>query len=306
MPLKKLKDLCALIEPWTVWSFPLKLMLGALGVFGGAGFLAFLSDYATYSYAIFTGVRPPMEGVPYLSVAVAFLSIFLLFTGALSFVIAYVFLAAVMRFSTASTKVEAAVFRMLKLDMQHAEVMNVLRRLRTLPLKRRLSICLLASLSLSVMLMGVFVFIYKDSTLVTETENWDVWYRTLGFSFVYLLTLMILLLVPTAVWPLSVCAVAVYFVTAIILLFQPNEYAKFLRVVGYGGGLPIKMYCKDPVLQNHLAQTEVSLILRTNDTMIVLDTRSERFLEIPRAEVVYFSYRTGGLNSSPVLLPPTG
>jgi hypothetical protein len=87
-------------------------------------------------------------------------------------------------------------------------------------------------------------------------------------------------------------------------MFQPFEYAKFLRFVGYGGGLPIMLQSKDATLQATLLKTNVSLILRTNDTMIVLDTKTQRFLEIPRSEIVHFSYKSGGLHSGPPILPP--
>ena len=41
------------LASFALWTFPLKLVLGAvLAALGGAGVLGFISEYATYSYAI--------------------------------------------------------------------------------------------------------------------------------------------------------------------------------------------------------------------------------------------------------------
>ena len=52
-------------------AVPLKLAVGAiLGIVTGPGLLGFLSEYATYRYSLYYGLRPPLEGIPYLRAAV--------------------------------------------------------------------------------------------------------------------------------------------------------------------------------------------------------------------------------------------
>jgi hypothetical protein len=61
-------------ELWDKYAglvFPLKLLIGTvLGIALGPGFVGLLSEYATYYYAIDLGIRPPLEGIPYLKSAV--------------------------------------------------------------------------------------------------------------------------------------------------------------------------------------------------------------------------------------------
>ena len=52
-------------------ALPIRLLLGGvISGLGGSGLVGFLSEYAAYSYAVFYGIRPPLEGIPYLRVAV--------------------------------------------------------------------------------------------------------------------------------------------------------------------------------------------------------------------------------------------
>lgn len=74
-------------------SIGYKLLISSfLGAVGGAGFMGFISEYATYIYALNYGIRLPVEGVPYLKIAITTSSFMLLFFSGLSFFAIYLVL----------------------------------------------------------------------------------------------------------------------------------------------------------------------------------------------------------------------
>lgn len=77
-----------LFKNFLALSFPIKFLVGTIfGLIAGPGLLAFLSEYATYSYAIRINIRPPLEGIPYLSASVALASLVLSVTAIIIFLI---------------------------------------------------------------------------------------------------------------------------------------------------------------------------------------------------------------------------
>lgn len=300
LTLDKFNELRRKLGNTVVLGFPLKLLIAALtGIFGGAGVLAYLSDYATYYYAISVGVRPPLEGVPYLSAAIALGTVLILSSSAAIFTLCF------FAFRLLFIQIHMAFQMRDMLDQKLAEKPIKPFREKYAEFRQRpLRVRVIWSIFCGIVLF-IFLFIFRALNLVSGVL---IWLDNLGLAGVAAFSIgfitALVFFIPKSVWFISGTFTFGYVMLAISFMFQPFEYAKFLRFVGYGGGLPIMLQSKDATLQATLLKTNVSLILRTNDTMIVLDTKTRRFLEIPRSEIVHFSYKSGGLHSGPPNLPP--
>jgi hypothetical protein len=291
----KLKQLFNRFSGLAIFGFPLKMLFAALAVvFGSAGLLGYVSDYATYYYAISMGFRPPLEGVPYLATAITLGSIFLLLGAALSFLLVYLLL----RWLGATISLLDLGFARILPKSSAKSIMD--SEIRKMRLRYRL---------LFALLLGVIFAIISHFVLVRLGDHVPMPFAEFSHSTlvaaiaIYAVAFGLISWVPASIWPLSALASVIYFCAVISLLFQPIQYAKFLRFVGYGGGLPITIHSKDEELRENLVKANTSLILRTNDTLIVLEIDVGRFMEIPRDEVLFFTYKTGGLYAGASVLP---
>ena len=78
-----------LVAPYLDLALAVKLAVGALiGLIAGPGLLGYVSEYATYWFAFHEGIRPPLEGIPYLRTAVTTSSFALALLSALAFIVA--------------------------------------------------------------------------------------------------------------------------------------------------------------------------------------------------------------------------
>jgi hypothetical protein len=79
-----------LLGSYSALGLPIRLALsGVVGAISGSGLLGFLSEYATYSYAIRYGLRVPVEGAPYLGSAVSAISLSMALTAVIFFLVLY-------------------------------------------------------------------------------------------------------------------------------------------------------------------------------------------------------------------------
>ena len=77
-----------IIDRYAALSVLFKLLISSsIGILAGASFIGFISEYATYYYAISYGVRLPVEGVPYLSITITLISILILVSSITTFAI---------------------------------------------------------------------------------------------------------------------------------------------------------------------------------------------------------------------------
>ena len=256
----KLKSYWARIGPWAAWSFPLKLILSALGAIGGAGILGFLSDYATYWYALSIGVRPPLEGVPYLSTAVAFISLSMLLTGAVCFIGVFGLFSFLL---STPQRVSLWILRPFGYESTPEEIREgPFANMKKASMRERIFFVLGLTVTIVILAMAASFIGLWDIREVVPGYKVE-WYWGVLLGFFWTLILSTILIFPALKWPTSVVFTLVYFICAIVLLFQPVVYGELLRRVGYGGGLPITLHCKDTALQNKLENGDLSLMLRT-------------------------------------------
>ncbi|MGJ0516691.1 MAG: hypothetical protein ACR65O_13190 [Methylomicrobium sp.] len=75
------------IKKFISLSFPIKLIIGSIAsVIAGPGVVSFVSEYASYYYALEIGVRPPLEGIPYLSATTALVSFIFALSASIVFI----------------------------------------------------------------------------------------------------------------------------------------------------------------------------------------------------------------------------
>ncbi|MGQ8877681.1 hypothetical protein ACUTR7_09235 [Delftia sp. NA_296.1] len=276
------------------FAMPLKLVLGALlGALGGAGIISVLSEYATYSFSIYHGFRPPLEGIPYLKAGVALASFSLLLTGAI------VFLLSVLLVKVALWSFEYTFYPLIytfnwgekRREKVNKQYKYVFLRLSQRPLWQ------IILLSIATGVVGGLIGYFENWLLFEKILNINIPIISelnLGFG-VYIFILTLALSNKRIIWWISGVATFLYFMAWIYILFNPLWYAEFLRTVGYGGGIPITLEIKDPINQTQLQKIDGFLLLRTTEAVIYLETESNRIIEIPRDRVLSVSHDGGGL-----------
>ena len=87
------------------------------------------------------------------------------------------------------------------------------------------------------------------------------------------------------------------------MLFSPNWYASFLRMVGYGGGFPISVEFRENSDKNQQKIISGFLLLRTTEAFLLLPEGSNSILEIPRDQIRTVSHAAGGIRQLSYKLP---
>lgn len=283
------------IRAITPWSIPLKLLVSALlGVFGGAGLLGFISEYATYNYAIYFGIRPPLEGIPYLRAAVAFASLFLLLSGAVVFAVIVFSLRSFAWYIDAIPRLFTFPLRLCGRDAKSSERRHgeALAALRARPLWQ---------LVLGSLLLAVLMFAGHPN-LVTGRSEFD---ESMLKGVLAVQTFIVVLAVarPPSIWWNAIVVTVAYFATCIYLLFSPLKYSELLRILGYGGGLSVRLELRDTSASRDFDPDLHQLMLRTNEAVILYDRNRATFSEIPREQVHRIVHDSGGMRHLPYFLP---
>lgn len=288
------------LDKFLPFGLSIKLALGAiLTALGGAGFLGYVSDYATYSYAIHLGFRSPLEGVPYIKAAVTASSLFLLLTCAVIFAGALVsFRFVLASVQTTSFYVHLIGKRLTGDTLYKAKDFNeLLSLMRSRSLVNRIALsfaCGFSMLFLAWVALWIFPNLFSGQLLDREF---------LIAAFAYGLLSMAGLTIPAAIWSVAFICTISYFGICVWAMFQVDQYSRFLRVIGYGGGFPIEIQCKHESSCSKVVSSKVGLMLRTNEIFVVYDANKKVFLEVPKGDIESISYRTGGLNRQAISIP---
>jgi hypothetical protein len=288
------------VEKWKTlipWSLSLKLVLSSLaGVLGGAGLLGYLSEYATYSYAIHFGIRPPLEGIPYLRAAVAFGSLFLLLSAALIFAATTFILRSFAWYLGVIPRIALIPVRVLGGITHETErhFGDSLHRLRARPLWQ----LMIVSLVMALIIVVLMIFTFEHGSPKNAVSDSP---ALLLFFALFAFAANLAAFRPRLIWSITVVAVVGYLLVCVYFLFTPVKYSEFLRVLGYGGGLTISVELRQ---SGHPALNEnLHLMLRTNDALILYDHPNNRFLEIPNDQVHRIIHASGGMRRLPHVLP---
>lgn len=257
----------------SIWH---RLVLGALlGALGGSTFIGFLNTYALYRYAFRYDARIPVEGVPYLGLAASVLSFAFLFMALSCATLIYGLLrASTALIRTGFSSVAAIVWKLLRPSMEadHRRTAGWLSIVSSI-----LSGFLTAVVSAAAWQPSLGSFEFKRPELVLVA--------VIGVAGVGLTVL--------SIYPNWVRWIALYLTLALVMLtaaalFIPEFYAARLRQIGYGGGTPTTLICKDE--QPCVPGRRLNLFLITSDTYVLYDVASREYVEVPKTSVQRVQY----------------
>ena len=281
------------------WAMPMKLMLGALlGALGSAGLLGYLSEFATYSYAIHYGFRPPVEGIPYLRATIAYGSFFLLVTGALIFAISVLLIRQAIQLFLNVPLFAKKLIGSVAGDWKIFSVGDTITFLSTRPMSQIAFISIFVAAFCAIFMYGFAMAgnAIDDSAKVSATSL-AASYGAFGF----IVTLAISR--KGAIWWMAATATIAYFILWLVVLFSPTQYSQFLRIVGHGGGMPVTIELRDPDKSASFSKQGYYLMIRSTDAFIFYSDKERRFIEVPRDQIRSVSHETGGLRGLPHKLP---
>ncbi|WP_313916593.1 hypothetical protein [Tahibacter sp.] len=239
-------------------SIPQRLVVSlVVGFVAGPAFIGFLSEYATYAYAMGAGVRPPVEGIPYLKASVTLGSLTLATAVAIVIWVARTLLHNLLN----SFFGYAALVRKV---IPKADASNFIAN-------SSIRVPLLLGAAVGVPVLLAVEYVLPDSTqtrMVVVTE--------------YVLFVLILLSVWSRLflWISSAFAALVFYVLCLSVLFRHEYYGEFLYRIGFGGGQEIEIQIKD---RNY--PIRMQLELRSQDWLIGTVQGQRGHIEVPLATV---------------------
>ncbi len=280
-----------IIEKYLGLSFPLKLAVGAIvGVVAGPGLIGFLSEYATYAYALRIGIRPPLEGIPYLSATVTAGSLFLALSASIVFIFARIVAARIAGriiglfrdVSVSANKLSTLFDNLFKVRINKTGHDDLINKVKSISPRN----ALILSISIS-LLFGAILFAieyYNKSSTNPFIPG--------VFGSVFSLVAFLTIWRKAAIWWVAIASAILFYALSFYFIFSINYYSHFLRIVGYGGGSKIDVEyvesAKPPTL------SEYYLLLRTSHSLICLETDKSTVTEIPIRTVKAIKYQLGG------------
>ncbi|MCI5165883.1 MAG: hypothetical protein D3903_07265 [Candidatus Electrothrix sp. GM3_4] len=306
----------SLWKKYSLLSLPLKLIIGGfLSALGGSGVIGFLSEYAAYSYAIFYGIRPPLEGIPYLKIAITSLTLFTFFGSSLVFllVMGLVRLGVSIFYSILDTPstwmrillspLKLLVLLIPKLRTRlHPEELNLPppspRKLIKTHLSHRPTSQIIAISILLSVFIGILIAFeqYKQQAELTANIT-----RSISFALISGLTLFFACK-PKATFWLATIGTLLFFLASPFALFHAPTYAKLLRVLGYGGGIFVNTQHIDQ--QGAFVKSfEGNLVMRTSTSAIFFDKEKNKIIEFHLSKIGSIDYNVGALLSNDYSLP---
>jgi hypothetical protein len=280
-------------------SLPIRLLSGAvISLLAGTG-LGFFAEYAGYRWALYYGIRPPLEGIPFLRVTVTALTVTLLVGGAALFMLVQAASSWILRtlenYISQAVTIERVINAILP-SLEHRNVVTaaveVFRSIRLLP-------ALISALGLGASVAITF-HVAESSGIPTEIR--PALAVLLGIIFV---VLFLLAWNPDSKIGISLGAVASFVFAGPFLLFNVDVYGELLRTLGYGGGLEVRIaLAEEEAGIGQKAVIQGSLLLRTNQVVLVYQQAENRVREIPLHQIIYVEHSATAMQSRKLPLPP--
>ncbi len=279
-------------------AFPIRLVITSLAsAFVGSSVLGFLAEYASYTYALHYGIRPPVEGIPYLRASVTALAFSVVLLGISAFAVCYWFLGSLAIRIERYVDMVRTTGKLVRISgLDDAAVDKTIQMFRARPLKTILKGMIVLSALAVLVSVAVTAMQGHDDDAILATAAEVVVYAA------FCTLLVVLNWRPSLVPHLATCLAAVMVIVAPLLLFQPSRYAWLLRHMGYGGGIPVQVNVGD--IDGSTAEgISGSLLLRTTEAVILLDSSRTQIIDVPIAKLRRLSHDSDALRSDTYVLP---
>ena len=272
-----------IIRQFVGLSIPLKIVsAGLVSALAGSSVLYFLMEYQTYFYFISIKIRPPFEGTQYLSATVALFGLLLAICAAI------VFLGVRWMLGQVSAVIVGTVTNIMSmldvaLDDYHR---NGGKRLATFRFIDLVSAFQRLRFGTVFVLIGIFyIFVGKALGVSGLNPPKDAQAAQYILTFYFSVSLLSLWSKSFS-WQSAIIVVFVFYISVILYFIDFEKYRSFLRIVGYGGGIPISVEMKDT--KKH---EEMLLAIRTPESLISEKDDQGEYVEIPFSNVSKITYR---------------
>lgn len=286
------------------FSILVKLVFSAaVGMVASNGFFGFFFAMATHKYAKYFGIRVPVEGTDYEILALQIARPQILIMAALLGIATFYSFRWVTKIRSDVVEMSASHPLQEKKELAQ-ELLWLGKKLGSLGKKGTVfAVLVFALLAFGAMwILSSYLF---EPLLCNNYMHHAICGKVLEFSLsfgAFVGVVGLLILNASYLWWVTT-GVSMWFVgTAIFNHFDPNTYAKYLRIHGYGGGLMITIRTSN---ESASAEIEKSgyLLLRTSTTVFIYDYAQERIDEIPLQKIENLSYAAGGLGALGYKLP---
>lgn len=283
--IERFQHLVRLAHKFGALAFPIRLLIGAfVTLIAGSG-LGIVAEYAAYRWALYYGIRPPLEGIPYLKLAVTGLTIFIFAAGAAVYTLIYILASAILERMETFIRSFSSYARIL--GRASPRLIFIRRTFKLMPLYRRLSF---ASAFLTSVIFGLLVLaahylvqFFSGGQELNLLEN-------IGVFTLALLASLLIWDRNVRVW-LALISTAVFTVAVPTSFFHIDIYSNILRTLGYGGGLPITItVAEDKSATQDRTKVTGHLMLRTTTSLILFEPLEERVREIPLQHVLFIDH----------------
>ncbi len=237
--------------------FFIKFLFGVMGLLGLSSLLCILTEYATYSYSSYYGLRVPCESIPYRSFTFAQLILFVaFFCGYVSAIYITAFIPRLQIFeSFFKNSFTNNIF--FKCYIIFSPLILLLPRILTIynyPIHLNFPSILFAIIAIIFCIPFLFLNIHKDLVLP------------------HIATLIV--------------TISILYIT---LIYTPNKYAVLLRAMRIGGGIEVEVAHQK--LQ-HVIKEKGFLMLKTNTSVFLFSDYNNSITEIPLRNLILTTHKT--------------
>ena len=211
----------------------------------GPGLVGFLSEYATYRYAIAQGIRVPAEGVEYLRASVFLIALTIGLAVTSVYVIAWFMAVALRRFAKAFLK--RNMFRTRGTQSALLYFMAVT--------------CLAFVIVMANDLFGQPI----TDALGLPRQRLSGWGVTVGVAYILICLAVFFRIAPSGATVAATLVSTASYLAMLIALFHVPLHGQFLRALRYGGGTHVRITLTD----HRAAPLEGALLLRTRHAAIL-------------------------------------
>jgi len=288
----------SLIKRFSGFALPVRLLASAAVTLAAGTGLGFVAEYAAYSWAIYYGIRPPLEGIPYLRVAVTGLTVAVLFGGAVVYIAAQLAAHLLLDWLTKNVEKARDFGRSIeKLAPKTGAAGLIEAGLRWYRDRKVLGALVISGALAAAALLYVY---YVDNLNASRPRELT---PLVAVPLLVFVSMLLIWNTNTKYW-ISITAVLLVVLGGPVAFFHVEVYGNLLRALGYGGGSRVSVtVVEDP--QSNAPRTVVSgyLMLRTTTALIVFESTTQRMREVPMQQVLFIDHSVTTLSDRPYRLP---